>query len=127
MLMAGTLSDMMAVYEGREGADLLFQPRLRHWFECNSAAGSLPERYGGMYLDEIYEDLRVAPREVWRPGGGYLGFVTEQENEVEKWVGRRGGIISLSSIGLPRAQYVRLKGAQSMEPLHTGQSTYLRT
>ena len=87
--MASTLDNMMAVYEGREGADLVFQPRLSHWYAANTAGGTLPEKYLGTYLDEIYKDLDVTPREVWRPRGGYLGFATKQENEVERWVGQK--------------------------------------
>ena len=61
-------NEIMAVYEGREGAKLVFQPRIKHWYDVNLSSGMLPDRYRGMYLDEIYEDLGVAPREVWGYG-----------------------------------------------------------
>src|SRR4030042_5214746 len=81
-------SDIMAVYEGREGAKLAFQPRIKHWYDVNLSSGMLPDRYRGMYLDEIYEDLGVAPREVWGYGGvgsefaGYYGLRAVEGDDV---------------------------------------------
>lgn len=87
--MASTLERMMAVYEGRDGRGVVFQPRIKHWFEVNSAAGTLPDRYQGMYLDEVYRDLDVTPREVWVPGtrgsAGYLALKIEEGDDVEVW------------------------------------------
>jgi len=81
---------MMAVYQGRDGEGVVFQPRIKHWFEVNSATGTLPERYQGMYLDEIYRDLDVTPREVWVPGvrgsAGYLALRIVEGDDVEVWV-----------------------------------------
>jgi len=89
--------DMMAVYEGREGAPLVFQPRLRHWFDVNHNAGTLPEKYRGMYLDEVYRDLAVAPREVWGPRrigselSGYFALNAVEGDDVEVWTRRMRG------------------------------------
>ncbi|MDH5200983.1 MAG: hypothetical protein OEW93_08860, partial [Candidatus Bathyarchaeota archaeon] len=83
--------EMMAVYEGREGLPLVFQPRLRHWFDVNFNAGTLPDRYQGMYLDEVYRDLGVAPREVWGPRrtgsemSGYFALKAVDGGNVEVW------------------------------------------
>jgi hypothetical protein len=88
---------MMAVYEGCEGLPLVFQPRLRHWFDVNHNAGTLPERYQGMYLDEVYRDLGVAPREVWGPRrigselSGYFALNVVEGDEVEVWTRRMEG------------------------------------
>jgi hypothetical protein len=84
-------NEIMAVYEGREGAKLVFQPRIKHWYDVNLSSGMLPTRYQGMYLDEIYEDLDVTPREVWGYGGvgsefaGYYGLVVVEGDDVEVW------------------------------------------
>ncbi|MHA2067445.1 MAG: uroporphyrinogen decarboxylase family protein [Candidatus Thorarchaeota archaeon] len=89
---------IMAVYEGQESEKLVFQPRIKHWFDVNLSAGTLPERYQGMYLDEIYKDLEVTPREVWGFGGpssefsGYFGLHTLEGDEVEVWVKRTRGL-----------------------------------
>lgn len=88
--MAGTFERMMAVYEGREGEGVVFQPRIKHWYDVNTAAGTLPEKYRGMYLDEVYKDLGVAPREVWVPGGGYLDLKTREGDDVDVWVREKG-------------------------------------
>jgi len=93
--MASTFEKMMAVYEGREGAGIVFQPRIKHWWEVTLATGTLPERYQGMYLDEIYRDLEVTPREVWVPGvrgsAGYLSLQTREGDNVEVWVRQHRG------------------------------------
>jgi hypothetical protein len=87
----------MAVYQGREGGKLVFQPRLRHWFEVNLASGGLPRRYQGMYLDEVYDDLEVTPREVWGPRGsgtetsGYYTLKVAEGDDVEVWVRHPSG------------------------------------
>jgi len=89
--------DIMAVYEGREGLPLVFQPRLRHWFDVNHNAGTLPDRYQGMYLDEVYGDLGVSPREVWGPRrigselSGYFALNIVEGDEVEVWTRRMRG------------------------------------
>ncbi len=89
--------EMMAVYEGREGLPLVFQPRLRHWFDVNFNAGTLPDRYQGMYLDEVYRDLGVAPREVWGPRrtgsemSGYFALKVVDGDDVEVWTRRTFG------------------------------------
>ncbi|MCW3991154.1 MAG: uroporphyrinogen decarboxylase family protein [Candidatus Bathyarchaeota archaeon] len=93
-----TYENIMAAYEGREGAAVVFQPRIKHWYDVNLSARTLPERYQGMYLDEIYRDLDVAPREVWGLGGpasefaGYLGLQTREGDDVEVWVKRTQGL-----------------------------------
>ena len=96
--MSSTFEKLMKVYEGRDGAGVVFQPRIKHWFEVNSSVGTLPERYRGMYLDEIYRGLDVAPREVWVPGtrgsAGYLGLKTIEGDDVEVWVRQYRGLSS---------------------------------
>jgi hypothetical protein len=98
MNMSSTFEKLMKVYEGRDGAGVVFQPRIKHWFEVNSSVGTLPERYRGMYLDEIYRGLDVAPREVWVPGtrgsAGYLGLKTIEGDDVEVWVRQYRGLSS---------------------------------
>jgi hypothetical protein len=84
----------MAVYEKREGSPLVFQPRLRHWYDVNFNAGTLPDRYHGMYLDEVYGDLGVPPREVWGPRrigselSGYFALSNIEGDDVEVWTRR---------------------------------------
>ena len=93
-----TYENMMAVYEGRESSGVVFQPRIKHWYDVNLAAGTLPERYQGMYLDEIYRDLDVTPRQVWGLGGvgsefaGYLGLQVKEGDDVEVWVKQTHGL-----------------------------------
>jgi len=96
--MSSTFEKMMKVYEGKEGAAVVFQPRIKHWYDVNFAEGTLPERYRGMYLDEIYRDMDVAPREVWVPGGicsgsaEYLGLQTREGDDIEVWTKRIHGL-----------------------------------
>jgi len=89
--------DLMAVYRGEEGRPLVFQPRLKHWFDVNYAAGTLPERYRGATLEEVYRDLGVTPREVWGMGrigsehGGYFSLKVVDSGDVEVWTRRIRG------------------------------------
>ena len=86
---------MMAVY--KKGIPLVFQPRLRHWYDVNFNAGTLPEKYHGMYLDEVYGDLGVPPREFWGPRrigselSGYFSLNTVEGDDVEVWTRRLSG------------------------------------
>ena len=96
--MTETFDELMAVYEGREGRGVVFQPRIKHWYDVNLAAGTLPKKYQGMYVDEVYQDLGVTPREVWGPGGagsefaGYLPLQTKEGDDVEVWVKQTHGL-----------------------------------
>jgi hypothetical protein len=89
--------NIMAVYENREGRPLVFQPRLRHWYDVNFNAGTIPERYQGMYLDEVFRDIGVTPREVWGPRrvntelSGYFALNTVEGDDVEVWTRRLSG------------------------------------
>lgn len=42
--------------------NIVFQPRIEHWYNVNKASGTLPERYAGMSLIEVYDDLGVSVR-----------------------------------------------------------------
>jgi len=52
----------MAVFEGRKTDRLLWQPRLHHWYGVNKARGTLPRRYVGRDILEVYDDLKASPR-----------------------------------------------------------------
>lgn len=41
---------------------LIWQPRLHHWYYVNKARGTLPKKYDGLDILEIYDDLRASPR-----------------------------------------------------------------
>jgi hypothetical protein len=47
----------------REPVDgVLWQPRIEHWYETHRRAGTLPERYRGMSLLEVFDDLGCSVR-----------------------------------------------------------------
>jgi len=53
---------IIAVFD-RRGADrLVWQPRLHHWYEMNKARGTLPKKYEGWDILQIYDDLDASPR-----------------------------------------------------------------
>ncbi|MBS7635630.1 hypothetical protein KEJ34_09195 [Candidatus Bathyarchaeota archaeon] len=41
---------------------LMWQPRLHRWYYVNKARGTLPKRYEGLDLLQIYDDLGASPR-----------------------------------------------------------------
>jgi hypothetical protein len=94
--------EIMAVYEKKEGSPLVFHPRLRHWYNVNLNAGTLPEMYKGMYLDEVYGDLDVPPREVWGPRrisselSGYFALNAVDGDDVEVWTRKLTGYMGES-------------------------------
>lgn len=47
----------------RESVDnIVFQPRLEHWYNVNRQNATLPERYAGMSLMQLYDDLGCSMR-----------------------------------------------------------------
>jgi len=52
---------ILAAFRG-EGAPVVWQPRLEHWYNVNKAQGTLPPRYRGMQLLEVYDDLGCSVR-----------------------------------------------------------------
>lgn len=53
---------IMAIF-GKQPVDrIVWQPRLEHWYNINKQQGTLPDRYKGISLMGIYDDLRASPR-----------------------------------------------------------------
>ncbi len=52
----------MAVFNGGKADRLVWQPRLHYWYEVNKARGTLPKRFKGWNILEIYDDLDASPR-----------------------------------------------------------------
>ena len=50
----------------REPVDqILWQPRIEHWYNVNKQQGSLPDRYCDMTLLEVFDDLGCSVRPYW--------------------------------------------------------------
>lgn len=50
----------------REAVDgVLWQPRIEHWYNVNKREGTLPSRYRGMTLLEVFDDLGCSVRPYW--------------------------------------------------------------
>ncbi|HNQ34680.1 MAG TPA: uroporphyrinogen decarboxylase family protein [bacterium] len=71
----------LAVFEGRPVDRIPFQPRLETWYEWNRAGkpygAPFPEKYRGLSLRDIYDDLGAAPRYL------YGFWPVEEVNDVE--------------------------------------------
>jgi len=94
-----TQADLMAVLEGKQPEWVVWQPRIKHWYDVNNAKNTIPPRYKGKYLDEIYEDLGATPRQVWHGGifgggefGGYPCTVVREGDDVDVWVKQTKGL-----------------------------------
>ncbi|MBI4559745.1 MAG: hypothetical protein HY706_19315 [Candidatus Hydrogenedentes bacterium] len=48
---------------------VLWQPRIEHWYETNRRQGTLPERYRGLSLLEVFDDLGCSVRPYWAFNG----------------------------------------------------------
>lgn len=53
---------IMAVFNRGKPDRIVWQPRLQHWYDVNKARGTLPEKYKGWNILEIYDDLNASPR-----------------------------------------------------------------
>lgn len=53
---------ILAVFRGEKVDKVVWQPRIDHWYDVNKALGTLPEKYRGKELLEIYDDLGASPR-----------------------------------------------------------------
>jgi hypothetical protein len=123
--------DLMAVYKKRGDRPLVFQPRLRHWYDVNFKAGTLPERYQGLYLDEVYRDIGVPPREVWGPRrvgselSGYFSLNTVEGDDVEIWTRRLSGYMGESEDEYIITEYRTPKGSLRQVQRYTEHGTSL--
>jgi uroporphyrinogen-III decarboxylase len=91
--MSTTRDRLTAVFKGGEPQKIVWWPRIKHWYDLNNSANTLPARYQGLYLDEIYRDLGVPPRQVWTGGlfgggeyGGYINLSTREGSDIDVWV-----------------------------------------
>jgi hypothetical protein len=69
----------------REPVDrVLWQPRIEHWYEVNKSEGTLPERYAGMSLLEVFDDLDCSVRPYWafNPAQRYEDYDSVRHEEV---------------------------------------------
>jgi len=76
---------LMAVLEGKEPHRVVWQPRINHWYYVTNLTDTIPERYKGMYIDEVYEDIGAVPRQLWTGalfyGSGRQGYITLNAKE----------------------------------------------
>jgi hypothetical protein len=56
------LERILATFEGKKTDRIVWQPRIDHWYDANKNIGTLPRKYQGKELLEIYDDLRASPR-----------------------------------------------------------------
>jgi len=52
----------LGIFGRREVDNIVFQPRIEHWYNVNKQDGTLPERYAGMSLLDLYDDLGCSLR-----------------------------------------------------------------
>ncbi len=125
---------MEAALQGTEPQEVVWWPRIKHWYDMNNSANSLPERYQGLYLDEIYEDLGVTPRQVWTGGlfgggeySGYIDLAAREGSDVEVWVKPTKGLYYKDTPGdFIVTRYVTPVGemTQVVKRTERGTSTY---
>ena len=61
-----TLHDLnLAIFRREPVREVLWQPRIEHWYNVNKNEGTLPERYRGMSMLEVFDDLGCSVRAYW--------------------------------------------------------------
>lgn len=54
-----------AVFRREPARQVLWQPRIEHWYNINKEQGTLPERYREMSLLDLFDDLGCSVRPYW--------------------------------------------------------------
>ena len=128
--MATTRDRLMAVLESKEPQRVVWWPRIRHWYDVNNCANTLPKRYGGLYLDEVYKDLDATPREVWIGGlfgggeyAGEIALATREGSDVEVWVKPAKGLYNGTSGDFTVTRYVTPVGEMRQVARRTEEGT----
>jgi len=53
---------VLEIFKGNDPGQIVWQPRIENWYDVNKRQGTMPEKYQGMTLMEIYDDLECSPR-----------------------------------------------------------------
>lgn len=53
---------VLEIFKGNDPGQVVWQPRIENWYDVNKRQGTMPEKYKGMTLLEIYDDLECSPR-----------------------------------------------------------------
>lgn len=53
---------VLEIFKGDDPGQVVWQPRIENWYDVNKRQGTMPEKYQGMTLLEIYDDLECSPR-----------------------------------------------------------------
>jgi hypothetical protein len=90
---------LVDVLEGKEPQRVAWWPRIKHWYDINNSMDTIPEKYKGWYMEEIYEDLNAIPRQLWTgvifgggEFGGYFNITTREGSDVDIWVKTTKGL-----------------------------------
>lgn len=54
--------NVLKVFRGEEPDQVVWQPRIENWYDVQKRQGTLPEKYEGMSLLEVYDELECSPR-----------------------------------------------------------------
>jgi len=98
---------------------ILWQPRIYYWYNGRTEAGTMPEKYEGKSMSEIYDDLHASPR---YPGEvlGISVFRTELDDTVQQHVSEEGrDIITVSQTPVGSLREVVRKGSIGTGGYHT--------
>ena len=52
----------LAIFARKPVDNVVYQPRIEHWYNVNKAQGTLPDRYEGSSLLDVYKDLNCSIR-----------------------------------------------------------------
>jgi hypothetical protein len=73
---------VLAIFRREPVDNIVYQPRIEHWYKVNKHLGTLPERYKDMSLLEVYDDLGCSIRSYgWY--NGCLKFKDDPSVKVE--------------------------------------------
>lgn len=84
---------------------IVWQPRIYYWYKWHKAYKTLPEKYRGMSMLEVYDDLRISPR--YFPEVLDIQPIEEQHSAEVKIVETLGNEKSTVVIRTPKGELVK--------------------
>ncbi len=76
--------NILSLFRGDQPDQIVWQPRIENWYNVNHAHGTLPPKYSGKSLMEVYDELGCSPRPYLIP---YPSPEDLRSEATDKWKG----------------------------------------
>lgn len=87
----------LSIFRKEPVTQVLWQPRIEHWYNVNKQQQTLPERYRNMTLLEVFDDLGCSVR----PYGSFNGAIRIENHEDVRFDSRKEGPRTVHTMHTP--------------------------